>query len=640
MELHPRVSISELDSGAGPSLSIHIRLPSDCAVPEARFLRSAGECLQVQLQKLITKLGPKPEGKRRNTAACLPASTSEVSLCVLDSMGAVMPTDKESGVVWPMAIFLRISGLHSMPGSFDLPVHWNPPSVDSAHMCIAPMVGVPILAQVSCLYCTKADCSWTWQRRVPLARKYDGLIEDAEVWVSISQGQMYTPTCEDEGCLLRFVCFPPAPGDCLCSAPNKHHVVAAPDDAWRWKLLPAPPVAPVFRLVTYNVLADAYASTKAAMEGMFSYCNPQVLAAPIRRQRIIHDILNIDADIVGLQEVDSGQLACMAVLDALGWDSIYTRKLGAAADGCALFWRRSRFRLEGDAFELPLGGALDTLPTLDPTVLFALSRHERTKDVLGFVTTVAQGVVLRDLSVPAKRLLVANTHLFYHPDANHIRLLQLHMLLCELGRRKIMLESDGCGDVALVLLGDLNARKGNFGPSDIGRPPQAAYRLVRDGIIFEDDPDWQHSLWRPDEWRSKKIVPVPDADEEAVICICCRSAGTVDGYGECPLCEGCGILQGHDESLETIPSSSADTLLQLELALPTPLSDPNEHLQVTTYTSTFQECLDYTLLDSRNLRAVATMDAPSIECLSAETALPSAMFPSDHIPVVVDVEHL
>ena len=39
----------------------------------------------------------------------------------------------------------------------------------------------------------------------------------------------------------------------------------------------------------------------------------------------------------------------------------------------------------------------------------------------------------------------------------------------------------------LVLLGDLNARKGNFGPSDQGRPPQAAYRLVRDGAISKED---------------------------------------------------------------------------------------------------------------------------------------------------------
>jgi len=639
MELHPRVSISELDSGSGPSLSIHIRLPSHCAVPEARFLRSAGECLQGQLDKFSTKLGPKPEGKRKNKAACLPANINGVSLCVLDVTSAVMPTDRESSVVWPVATSLRISGLHSMQGSVELPVHWNPPSVDGARMCIAPMVGVPILAQVSCFHCTSAECNWIWQRLMPSARKTDGLTGDAEVWVNITQSQLYTPISEDEGCLLRFVCFPPAPGDCLCSSPSKQPVVAAPDNAWRWKLLPASPVVPVFRLVTYNVLADAYASTKAAMEGMFSYCDPQVLAAPIRRQRIVHDILNIDADIIGLQEVDSGQLACMAALDALGWDSIYTRKLGAAADGCALFWRRSRFQLEGDAFELPLGGALETLPLLDPTVLAALSQHEQTKDVLGSVTTVAQGVVLRDLSVPAKRLLVANTHLFYHPHANHIRLLQLHMLLSELGRRTELLESDGHGAVALVLLGDLNARKCSFGPSDIGRPPQAAYRLVRDGIIFEDDPDWQHSLWRPDEWRSKKAVPDPVAVDDTAICICCRGAGSVDGYGTCPLCEGWGCLQAHDESLETTPSTSVDTLLQLELRLPVPLSDPNGHLQVTTYISTFQECIDYTLLDSRNLHVAAVMDAPSIGCLSAETALPSAMFPSDHIPVVVDVEH-
>lgn len=265
---------------------------------------------------------------------------------------------------------------------------------------------------------------------------------------------------------------------------------------------------------------------------------------------------------------------------------------------------------------------------------------------------VAQGVLLRDTAVEGRRLLVANTHLFYHPNANHIRVLQLHMLLSELARRAEAMEADGLGPVAVILLGDLNARKGSFGPSDRGNPPQAAYRLIRDGAVLADDVDWLHSLWRPDEWRSNNkelsastgAQSYPSNHSSSVIaCICCDDLGVVNGYGVCPLCEGLGLAAWDAESGGLPPTQSvavdADQFLRLELQLPLPLIDPNGHLEVTNFTADFQECLDYTLLDSRQLQAARCIAPPTLEQLRAETALPSSIFPSDHIPVIVDVAY-
>eukprot|EP00913_Durusdinium_trenchii_P032125 g30083.t1 len=55
-------------------------------------------------------------------------------------------------------------------------------------------------------------------------------------------------------------------------------------------------------------------------------------------------------------------------------------------------------------------------------------------------------------------------------------------------------ESEQGEAVSLVVLGDLNARKGNFGPRDQGQPPQAAYRMIRDGFINSDDTETQHAI--------------------------------------------------------------------------------------------------------------------------------------------------
>lgn len=49
--------------------------------------------------------------------------------------------------------------------------------------------------------------------------------------------------------------------------------------------------------------------------------------------------------------------------------------------------------------------------------------------------------------------------------------------------------------------------------------------------------------------------------------------------------------------------------------------------------------MDYTLIDTRCLRATRTFDPPPLERLRESIALPSEYFPSDHIPVVVEVTY-
>lgn len=82
------------------------------------------------------------------------------------------------------------------------------------------------------------------------------------------------------------------------------------------------------RIATYNVLADAYASTKQAKRDMFYYCAADVLSPGPRRQRILRDLLKIDADIFGLQEVDTSQLAVLKPMKALGWEHAYLKRFG------------------------------------------------------------------------------------------------------------------------------------------------------------------------------------------------------------------------------------------------------------------------------------------------------------------------
>eukprot|EP00435_Cladocopium_sp_Y103_P048247 s1263_g14.t1 len=551
---------------------------------EAKLLRPKQETLELQVKKLCQKI-------------------KASSLLLLDESSSISK-DLQGLHAWRSAQQVQVVLADQ---TMLVPVFWNPATCITCKLSsTSPILAVPLVAMPHLSHCSHEECSWSWQRDECGSGR-------TRRWQTVGAGAVYIPGAADEGCTLRVGCTPPSLAGTTYSQVS-NPVIAGPPDDFRWTAFSTPRATRDIRISTYNVLADAFASTKQAKRDMFYYCAADVLSAGPRRQRILRDLLKIDADIVGLQEVDTTQLAVLRPMTTLGWEHTHLKKTGASLDGCALLWRSSRFQCE-DQMQWCLSGKL---PGLDDKELRALEGHP-TQVLLDKMTAVAQAVLLRDLQED-RLLLVANTHLYYHPKGNHIRLLQLYSLLKVLAQAATQAESEG-QPVALVVLGDLNARKGNFGPRDKDEPPQAAYRLIRDGIIHADDSDWQHSTWM--------------REEERTTCICCEDKGNVLGIGTCPLCEGMGLNAWHESF-----SSKGVQALALELKLPWLLRDPNDHIEVTNFTGDFQECLDYTLIDKRCLRATRTFDPPPLERLRESTALPSEYFPSDHIPVVVEVTYL
>lgn len=58
----------------------------------------------------------------------------------------------------------------------------------------------------------------------------------------------------------------------------------------------------------------------------------------------------------------------------------------------------------------------------------------------------------------------------------------------------------------------------------------------------------------------------------------------------------------------------------------------------TNFTAGFAACLDYIFYQTDNLEVQRVIPFPSDEELRANTALPSIVFPSDHVAVVSDLE--
>lgn len=58
----------------------------------------------------------------------------------------------------------------------------------------------------------------------------------------------------------------------------------------------------------------------------------------------------------------------------------------------------------------------------------------------------------------------------------------------------------------------------------------------------------------------------------------------------------------------------------------------------TNFTVLFAACIDYIFYQSANLRVLQTIPVPTDKELQSHSAIPSVVYPSDHIALVADLE--
>ena len=258
------------------------------------------------------------------------------------------------------------------------------------------------------------------------------------------------------------------------------------------------------RVMTYNALADAYSHTWGAL---YPYLDPAHAAAERRLALAMEDVRLADPDVVALQEVDKKWYDAFWVpqMRAAGFEPAggLAEKTGLTREGCATFARRDKWRVaSARVVDLKVPGPLPEERDTDAWV----RTQPHLRDALSKVSTVAHICVLEsvldddaaetktapgDSSTDAastnlgggcrRSLVVANTHLFFHPGAVHVRVMQSRWLLrhADRARRARAAEAGGAGVVGLVVCGDFN-----------GEPHDGVMRHVADGRLSAGDSDW------------------------------------------------------------------------------------------------------------------------------------------------------
>lgn len=297
----------------------------------------------------------------------------------------------------------------------------NAPWVETIALPKAIMAGFLVYpCKLESFFMDKGASEWKWFRAVGK----DGR------WQECGSGETYTAVCADVGHYLKVVCEPRnSAGRCgpKADAVSPSAVEAGPgllpcED--RHKFTANKTDGAGLRVVSYNILADLYVDSEYSRTILFGYCPNYALELPYRRQLLLKELLGYNADVLCMQEVDSKVFRhdLEPLFSSRGMVGEYSQKGGQVSEGTAVFYDNQKLRCV-QSWRVVLSEALQT------DVLFAelWARIREQEALMRRVTdrsTTLQILQLESLTKPGNMLLVVNVHLYFHPDADHVRLFQ------------------------------------------------------------------------------------------------------------------------------------------------------------------------------------------------------------------------
>ncbi|CAL1284908.1 unnamed protein product, partial [Larinioides sclopetarius] len=484
-----KVFVKHVDEENKMKIYFNLALPD---LPERTFtfLRSKEEKLEVTISRMKLKIleavnNKLNKKKKKKKSETIDENESQFPLTLsLLKNGEFINNELRNMDAWTENAQLKVN-------DHVFKVEENPPSVLHLSLPKSIMSGFPVYPKIELEYCSKEQCDFTWYRTISKAEKSSVDINKivnvkSENWMILSKNYFYITNETDVGCKLKISCMPKN-GEKIGLeeiAMSTSPIQAGPEKCpfeYRHEFTKNITGPGMLRCVSYNILADLYADSETARTELFPYCPAEFLMLDYRRQLYLKEIIGYNADIICLQEVDRkvfyGDL--VPVLTSTGLDGIYSEKGGQVVEGLSLFYRTSKFRVVESQAKI-LSDAITNEPILKP-IHDKLAENEKLKERFMNRTTAFQAVLLESIDVPEKRILVANTHLYFHPDSDNIRLLQATSCILYLEDLLLKYQKENPSyTTSLILCGDFNSC-----------PEFGVYKFMTEGYLSEDCIDWQ-----------------------------------------------------------------------------------------------------------------------------------------------------
>ena len=203
-----------------------------------------------------------------------------------------------------------------------------------------------------------------------------------------------------------------------------------PPNSREWMVVDEAPAQEVVSVVSYNTLCDRYATSN-----QYGYAPSSALTWEHRRVSILQELLDHDADIMCLQEVDreSFDEFFRRELSLKGYKGVFWPKSRAKTmpeneaklvDGCATFYRATKYYLldkqlidfANTAINRPdMKGEHDTFNRVMP------------RDHIAVATFLENRLT-------GSRVIVANAHIFWDPRYADVKLVQVAIMLESLSK--------------------------------------------------------------------------------------------------------------------------------------------------------------------------------------------------------------
>lgn len=205
---------------------------------------------------------------------------------------------------------------------------------------------------------------------------------------------------------------------------------------WEHSKASLPPYSERFVVLSYNILADYLALSHRSK--LYFHIPRHLLDWEWRKRSILFELGLWSADIMCFQEVDRFQ-DLEVELKFRGYTGIWKMRTGNAIDGCAIFWRASRFKLlYEEGIEFNKLGLRDNVAQI--CVLELLSQN-----------FTENSAALPTSSAHSKKVAICNIHVLFNPKRGEIKLGQVRTLL-----EKAHAVSKTWNDAPVVLCGDFN----------------------------------------------------------------------------------------------------------------------------------------------------------------------------------------
>ncbi|GAB1598717.1 2',5'-phosphodiesterase 12-like [Argonauta hians] len=447
-------------------------------------------------------------------------------------------------------------------GDKEFHVFVNVPAVNKLVIPSSMMVNFPVYIQLNCEFTDITQCKVTWYRMTVKDTEYSGGVKE---WQEIATSIVYCPTMADLGHQLKVQCTPQniernlvgktvstespsvvniGPG--YCPFETRHLFTKEKTDETS------------LRVMTYNILADLYSDSDFSREQLYPYCPAYALNIDYRTQLLLKEITGYNADLICLQEVDKKvfERDLLPDLSLFNFEGLLCLKAGQVPEGSATFYNKSKFKLI-DQHDIVLSGTIESDSRFND-ILKLLECNEQLMHKVLQKQTIQQVSILESLAKPGQLLCVANTHLYFYPSANNVRLIQIAVCMRHL-EHVVELYKDKGKSISIIFCGDFNSN-----------PNQGINLFVTTGSIMADFQEWK--------------------------------------------------LNG-----------STDSLLGMELNHPFSLSSGSGYPIYTNYVGGFNATLDYIFYDNLRFDVTEVVPSPDDSEVVLHTALPSVVFPSDHI---------